>query len=290
MKSALVALLAMSAAFGWVAPGDDAPLREAQSLAASEKWNDAEHAARQYLDAQPDSADAHALLAFILFKQTKPKESMAEYVATARLRDLTASELKTFALSCAQLRMFADAEKWLTRALEMNPSDARGWEARGHVRFESQHYADAIQDFERSLQLAPKTVSAETGIGLSYELLSRIEEAAGAYKTAISWQSPGPGEDPGPLHGLGRVLLKQNRPQEALPYLRRAVVAGPRNAQAHEELGKAYASLNQPEAARKEMEKAIVLAPKRGPAPLRAGPVVSQGRHDGAGQGGARNV
>ena len=80
MKSALVALLAMSA-FGWVATGDDAPLREAQSLAASEKWNDAEHAARQYLDAQPDSADAHALLAFILFKQTKPKESMAEYVA-----------------------------------------------------------------------------------------------------------------------------------------------------------------------------------------------------------------
>jgi tetratricopeptide (TPR) repeat protein len=255
-------ILAAGAALRAAAQSDDAPLPQAQALAAAGKWTDAERAARRHLETQPASADGHALLGFVLFKLKRPKESMAEYVETAKLRDLTASELKMFALSCAELRLFSDAEKWISRSLEMDPRDAKAWEARGHIRFEQQHYADAIQDFERSLQLAPRTVSAETGIGLSNELLSRLDEAAAAYRTAISWSSPGPDEDSGPLHALGRVLLKQNRPGEALPVLRRAVAAGPANAQAHEELAKAYSSLNQFDAARRELEQAVQLAPK----------------------------
>ena len=237
-------------------------LSRAQSLCAAGRWSEAEDLTRRHLNAQPDSADGHALLAYIFFKRQKPKESMAEYVETAKLRDLTASELKTFALGCAQLHMYSDAQKWLSRAIEMNPADVKAWEARGHLRFEQQHYADAISDFEQSLRLAPKTVSAQTGIGLSYELLSRLDQAIPAYKTAISWQTAGPGEDPAPLHALGRVLLKQNKPEEALPYLQRAVERGSKVPQAREELAKAYASLGQLEAAQKELEKAIVLAPK----------------------------
>ncbi|MGE5645667.1 MAG: tetratricopeptide repeat protein [Acidobacteriota bacterium] len=260
LKSCALALSFL--AFAAALPSAGQTLREAQSLAANGKWADAERMARRSLETEPDSADAHALLALVLLKQKKPKESMGEYVETAKLRDLTASELKNFALSCAMLSMYSDAEKWLSRALEMNPEDARGWEARGHLRFEQQHYADAIADFERSLGLAPKTVSAQTGIGLSYELLSRLDDAAAAYRTALGWQTPGPGEDPAPLHALGRVLLKQNKPDEALPFLRRAVAAGPDNAQAHEELGKAYSSLGRIDAAQRELEKAIELGPK----------------------------
>jgi tetratricopeptide (TPR) repeat protein len=237
-------------------------LSRARSLCEAGKWNDAAELTRQHLNVRPDSADGHALLAYILFKQKKPKESMGEYVKTAKLRDLTASELKTFGLSCAQLQMYSDAEKWLSRAIEMDPADAKAWEARGHLRVEQQHYADAISDFEQSLRLAPNTVSAQTGIGLSCELLSHLDQAVLAYKTAISWQTPGPAEDPAPLHALGRALLKQNRPQEALPYLQRAVERGPDVPQAHEELANAYASLHQYSAAQKELEKAIKLAPK----------------------------
>ncbi len=246
-------------------PAPDRPadlLRQAQSLVASEQWAKAEQAARQYIQAQPNAADGHSLLGFILFQRDRPKESMAEFVETAKHRDLTASELKTFALSCALLRMFPDAEKWLTRSLDLNPADPKAWEARGHLRFEQQHYADAIADFEQALRLAPKTVSAQTGIGLSNELLSRLDQAADAYKTAIAWEPVGANVDPAPLHALGRVLLKQNKPREALSYLRRAVQVGPGTPQAHEELAKAYSSLNQLGPAQTELEKAIQLAPK----------------------------
>jgi protein O-GlcNAc transferase len=255
-------LLAESGRVGPVDTGSSSLLNQAQSMATAGKWSEAEPLVRGLLKGQPDSAEGHALLAYILFKQQRPKESMAEYIETAKLRDLTASEMKTFALSCAQLRMYSDAEKWLGRAIEMNPADAKAWEARGHLRVEEQHYADAISDFEQTLRIAPGTVSAQTGIGLSLELLSRLEPAIAAYKIAISWQTPGPSEDPAPLHALGRVLLKQNKPREALPYLQRAVLRGPGIAQAHEELARAYASLHRPEAAQKELEMAITLAPK----------------------------
>ncbi|MGA3167344.1 MAG: tetratricopeptide repeat protein [Terriglobia bacterium] len=221
----------------------------------------AEALVRRYLQTSPDSGDGHALLGFIQFSQQRWKESMAEYVEASQYRDLTASELKTVALDCAELHLAGDADNWLTRSLEMNPEDAKGWEALGQIKGDEQRFEEAIKAFQRSLALTPRVVTAESGIGLSCELLSRLEDAKTAYKTAIGWEAPKP-QDPTPFHGLGRVLLKQNRPAEALPYLRQAVELGPEVAEAHEELGKAYSSLNQLAAAQKEIEKAVELAPK----------------------------
>ena len=89
----------------------------------------------------------------------------------------------------------------------MNSQDAKGWEALGHFKFEKQRYEEAIKAFQRPLVLAPLVVSAETGVGLSCELLSRLDDAKTAYKTAIGWEAPKP-PDPTPYHGLRRVLLK----------------------------------------------------------------------------------
>jgi tetratricopeptide (TPR) repeat protein len=221
----------------------------------------AEALARRYLETSGNSADGHALLGFIHFNQQRWKDSMAEYLEAAKFRDLTASELKVLALDCAELHLAGDADKWLTRSLEMNPEDAKGWEALGQIKSDEQRFEESINAYQRSLSLTPRVVSAETGIGLSSELLSRLEDAKEAYKTAIAWEAPQP-QDPTPFQGLGRVLLKQNRPAEALPYLRQAVELGPSVAEAHEDLGKAYSSLNQLAAAQKELEKAVELAPQ----------------------------
>lgn len=239
---------------------DDSLLSRARELAKRESWIEAEVLARRYLQIETDSGDAHALLGFILFNQRRAKESMAEYVEAARHRDLAASELKTFALDCAELRLFVDADKWLTRSLEINPQDAKGWAALGQVKFEEQRYEESIAGYEHSLALLPQSVSAETGKGLSYELLGRLEDSKKAYRTAIDWEGQKP-HDPTPFNGLGRVLLKQNRPAEALPYLRQAVELDPSVARAHEDLGKAYSSLNQLASAQGEIARAIELAP-----------------------------
>ena len=221
----------------------------------------AEALARRYIQTSADSGDGHALLGFIHFNQQRWKDSIAEYIEASQYRDLTASELKTLALDCAELHLAGDADRWLTRSLEMNPEDAQGWEALGQIKGDEQRFEESIQAYQHSLALTPRVVSAETGIGLSSELLSRLEDAKTAYQAAIGWEAPKP-HDPTPFHGLGRVLLKQNRPAEALPYLRQAVQMQPASAEAHEELGKAYSALNKLAAAQQEIEKAMELAPK----------------------------
>lgn len=59
------------------------PLAQAQSLIDQGKLNDAEAGIRQYLETHPDSADAHYLLGYVLFRAGNPKASLAEYVLAA---------------------------------------------------------------------------------------------------------------------------------------------------------------------------------------------------------------
>ena len=216
---------------------------------------------RQFLETTGDAGNGHALLGFIRFAEQRWQESRAEFEEAAKFRDLSAVELKMLGLDCLALHLSSDADKWLTRSLEMEPGDAGAWQALGEVRTDEQQFAAAIQAYQRSLALLPRVVTAETSMGWCAELLSRLEDAATAYRTAIGWEALKP-DDPTPYLGLGRVLLKQNRPREALPYLRQAVQMEPASAEAHEELGKAYSELNELAAAQQEIEKALELAPK----------------------------
>jgi tetratricopeptide (TPR) repeat protein len=223
--------------------------------------DEAEARARQFLETTGDAGNGHALLGFIRFVQQRWQESRAEFQEASQHRALSAVELKMLGLDCLALYLYGDADKWLTRSLEMEPGDAGAWEALGEVRTNEQQFEAAIQAYQHSLLLVPRVVTAETSMGWCAELLSRLEDATTAYKTAIGWEASKP-EDPAPYLGLGRVLLKQNRPAEALPYLRQAVQMEPASAEAHEELGKACSALNDLAAAQQEIEKAIELAPK----------------------------
>ena len=221
----------------------------------------AEVRAQQFLETTGDAGNGHALLGFIRYTEQRWQESRAEFEEAAKHRDLSAVELKMLGLDCLALDLYGDADKWLTRSLEMEPGNAGAWQALGEVRTNEQQFAAAIQAYQRSLALVPRVVTAETSMGWCAELLSRLEDAATAYRTAIGWEVSKP-DDPTPFLGLGRVLVKQNRPAEALPFLRQAVEMEPASAEAHEELGKAYSLLNELAAAQQEIEKAMELAPK----------------------------
>src|SRR5437879_6116670 len=62
------------------------PLVEAQTLLDHGKLSEAEGMVRRYLDDHVDSADAHYLLAYILFREQNPKSSIEEYQQGARHR------------------------------------------------------------------------------------------------------------------------------------------------------------------------------------------------------------
>jgi len=71
-----------------------ASLADAQVLLDQGKLSQAESAVRGYLEGHTDSADAHYLLGYILFKEQNPKASLEQYTEGARYREPSALDLE----------------------------------------------------------------------------------------------------------------------------------------------------------------------------------------------------
>jgi tetratricopeptide (TPR) repeat protein len=253
--------------------------------------NDAETSLREFITHHSDSADGHYLLGLVLFREIQisasregstqgapyndlspalaefakghAEASLAEYTAGARTHKPTAADLKIVAFDYVILGDFASADKWLTRALEWNPQDADSWYNLGRAKYNLNRFDEGIRAFEQALKLDPGNVKAEDNLGLCYEGLGNLDEAIAAYRKALDWQQANSAQSfVGPNLDLGSLLLDQNKPEEAIPYLVRAAEIAPREAHVHEKLGRAYSELNNLPLAQQELEKAVQLSPE----------------------------
>jgi tetratricopeptide (TPR) repeat protein len=216
---------------------------------------------RKYLSQHDASADGHYLLGFILSHEGNAKESLAEYTRAAQLRPPTANDLKMVAVDYVVLGDFVDADRWLTKALSWNPSDADGWYYLGRTKYNENRFSEAIDAFHTCLKLDTHNVKAEDNLGLSYEGLNQTQQAMQAFQTAIAWQTGGSKKDAQPYLNLGMLLAEQEHPDAGLVYLQEAVALAPQNAKAHEQLGRAYLRLKRWKDSQDELEKAVELAP-----------------------------
>ena len=222
----------------------------------------AEAALRRNLAAQPaSSADPHLLLGYVLFRQRRPAESLAEYTVAARLREPSPADLTVVASDYVLLNDYTDAERWLLRATSQAPTDAHLWYLLGRTRYNEDHPAAAVEAFTQCLKLHPDDARAEYNLGLAYEHLDQPEKAVAAYRTAIAWQQSSGIRDPQPYLDLGKLLLAQRHPEQALDPLEKAAQAGPDNALAQQELGVAYEALGRYAEAVSPLRRAASLAP-----------------------------
>lgn len=235
-------------------------LAEARSLLDAGKFEQAESILRPYLLQNPESADAHFLLGYALFRDEKPKESLAEFTAGARFRHPRSDELKIVAADYVMLGDYSDADKWFTQVITETPDDADAWYLLGRTKYNENEFAAAITSLERALALHPRYVEAENNIGLSWRELNNHDKAQAAFQTAIEWQGQTP-SDAQPFLNLGTLLAETSQNDKAVVYLTRAVALSPKNPAVHEELGKVYLAMNKLPDAQAELEKAIALSP-----------------------------
>ncbi len=243
----------------------DDPLSEARSLVKLSKFSDAEQVMRRYLEIHKSSADAHYLLGYILFKEEKAKASLAEYTEGAKYRTPSAQDLEVVAGDYVLLHDYSDADKWFSKSVEWNPGNFQTLYYLGRTKYNENRFEEAVTVFKQCLKLDPTNVKTEDNLGLSYAGMGRTEEAMAAYRNAISWDSGASVKDSGPYIDLGTLLVDNDRPSEAVPYLLQALQISPNEVRAHRELGKAYLHLNRLESAQKELETSVKLAPQHAP-------------------------
>jgi Flp pilus assembly protein TadD len=251
------------------------PLDQARALLREGKLSEAESAARQYLVQNPSSADAHFLLGDVLFREKKPKESLAEFTAGAKFRRPQAKELRTVASDYILLDDFADADKWFTEVTAETPSDAEAWYLLGRTKYNENRFEEAIAIFQHVLALRPKDVRAEDNLGLSQQGLGHTEQAKTAFLTAIQWQNGMP-TDAQPFLNLGTLLTDHGDPAAGVEQLQTAAKIAPENPKIREQLGRALQARGDLEGAQLQLENAVRLAPSAASLHYRLGQIYRQ--------------
>ena len=239
---------------------DLGPLERARGLAENGKFADSEGLVRDYLKGQPTSSDGHFLLGYVLFREHKARESLAEFTEGARFRRPSADDFRIVASDYVLLGDYADASKWFAEYAAEKPEDPIGWYLLGRALYNEDRFDEAIQNFQHALKLRADYIQAENNLGLAWQGLNNLERAKEAFKAAIEWQQNQP-KDAQPDLNLGTLLIQEGQIADAVRPLEKAAELAAENPKVLEELGRAYEKLNDLPRAQHQLEEAIRLAP-----------------------------
>jgi Flp pilus assembly protein TadD len=239
-------------------------LAQAKASLDQGQYANAEKQLQKYLSDHPLDAEAKYLLAFVLFRENKPADSLKEYTEAARQRAPHAADLKTVALDYVLLNDYADANRWIRSSLSMDANDADAWYEAGRIEYTLNYFQPALDSFQRTLQLDPASVKAENNLGLAFEGLNRIDDAISAYRKAVAMQATSTHPSEQPLLNLATVLIDRNQLDEAQLLLQEAEQIAPHDWKILAQLGRLYLQKGDLSAARNVLEQAVAIEPQRG--------------------------
>ena len=121
----------------------------------SESLATAETCYRQCLVLNPNHRDCHRGLAVLLIEENRSPEAFASIQTWATQSPSLAEPRMELARLYSEFGNKEAATNTLTDAVRLNPNDARQWAALGKVREETGNYAQALANYQRSLELNP---------------------------------------------------------------------------------------------------------------------------------------
>lgn len=157
----------------------------------------------------------------------------------------------------------AAAEQTLRQACTLDPSDAVAHFELGSVYDTAKRNREAVEQFEKVVAINPQDPGAWDYLALNLEPLGEIDRAAKAYQQGLA-VNQGPGKDSFLDYNYGRFLAKQNRLEESIKHLDRAVMVAPEMRAVRYERAKVNFRLHHYREASADAEKALQLADPAG--------------------------
>jgi Tfp pilus assembly protein PilF len=239
----------------------DALLYRAKALVHLENFSGADQALRSYLQTHRNSSDAMYMLGFILNRENRAADSLAIYTAAAAITPPTSDDLKIVGLDYVLLNDYADAIKWLEKAVAFDSKNKDAWYYLGRAYYTRSQLNEARKAFRMVLELDPRNAKAENNLGLILESDAKPSAAIDAFQKAIAWQEDEPHLSEQPYVNLGSLLIDQGNVKAAIDPLQKAVKLAPENAYCRLRLGTAYLRAGEFGGAQRELEKAIQIDP-----------------------------
>ena len=143
------------------------------------------------------------------------------------------------------------------KALSLDATRPKAWYRVAKIKMIMGDRVGAMAAAQRVVELAPDFAPVRWRLGLWQLEGGHLEEAQASFERAIALDAG----DPAGWWGLARVLLQDERPEQAAAVLKRMLVEWQDDAYAHLLLGTAYRQLGRWEEARVELERGAGSAP-----------------------------
>ena len=126
-------------------------------------------------------AEGHRLLGQALAAQAQPAKALEAFSKARELAPEQEGVLLCLAEQLLAMSRAEDAKKVFVDALAKNPRSAGAWVGQGYVLLRQGLSAEAIQSFERALEIDSRAIKAKLGLAACKALRKEFEDA---YKTA----------------------------------------------------------------------------------------------------------
>jgi len=167
-------------------------------------------AARKALELDPNSAEAHAILAEMYQKQWKWAESEEEYKRALELKPNDASAHRGFAYWLACHGRTKEALAWVERGRELDPLGSA--DTVGFLLIMARRYDESIREYRSVLAVHPEYTNARWGLGFALILNHQTDQAIPEMEKTVAMMN----RSPGSLEMLATAYAHAGRRQDAL--------------------------------------------------------------------------
>jgi Flp pilus assembly protein TadD len=215
----------------------------------------AERAYRRGLEIAPDDAELRNALGWTLFQDGRTAEAVAEYERALAVDPGHAKSHNNLALALVELGRLEEAASHFETSLELAPR-AEIYSDLGFTMARLGKAEEARADYEKALELDPNCASAHFNLAVTFVQTGNFGEAESHYRQAL------PGRPTAETHnGLGYVLARQGRTDEAIAEFRKAIDVDAKFTPAYNNLGDALATQGKFEEAEQSYRRSLAEKP-----------------------------
>jgi tetratricopeptide (TPR) repeat protein len=228
-------LVAAATSFGQAGTnpgGTDRELSEIDTLIETNHLQEAQERLQKEIHARGESYELLFREAKLHFREKKYRDSLSVLRRCLALTQEDPEAYKLVASNAILIDRMDIAETALKTAAKLAPNDYLVFFNLGALYYTDSRFSQAQPPLEKSLRLNPDFVPARLFLGLTLEELGQESQAIECYHLAIKTAEASGFKGEQPYLYLGRLLYRENRMDESLPYLQKAVEANPQSCEA----------------------------------------------------------
>ena len=200
--------------------------------------------------------------ATILYREERYEAALRDLRESFALNESDPDVHKLMGLCLTKLDKTDMAKPFFQIAVKLAPDDFMAHFYLGLHHYTTNRFEAAEREFNTVIELRPAHLDGYSYLGLALEEMERQDEVIAAYRRGTEIADREGGNDEKPYFYLGRYLIRLQRSEESLPWLRRAVEVNPGAVEALNLLGKTLADTGGGEEALPYLVKAAEIDPK----------------------------